>query len=112
MSVDPARIERDLAALIEIPSVTGQEEAVQERMAELMADAGLEVSQLSADLAALSADPAYPGAEAERTTLPVVAGRLRGVRPGPTVVLAGHLDVVPAGDRESSDRWRRLHAER
>ncbi len=101
MSVDPARIERDLAALIEIPSVTGQEEAVQARMAEMMAAAGLEVSQLAADPAALSVDPAYPGAEAERTTLPVVAGRLRGTRPGPTVVLAGHLDVVPAGDRRS-----------
>ena len=99
MRVEPARIERDLAALIEIPSVTGEEEAVQARMAELMADAGLEVSQLFADPGALSSDPAYPGAEAERTTLPVVAGRLRSPRPGPTVVLAGHLDVVPPGDR-------------
>jgi acetylornithine deacetylase len=36
--------------------------------------------------------------------VPVVAARVAGNRPGPVVVLTGHIDVVPVGDR---DRWTR-----
>jgi acetylornithine deacetylase len=33
-----------------------------------------------------------------RTTLPIVVGRLPGTKPGPRVLLVGHVDVVPIGD--------------
>ena len=36
-AVDPARIDRDLVRLVRTPSVTGDEETVQELMAGLMA---------------------------------------------------------------------------
>jgi hypothetical protein len=42
-AVDPARVERDLVRLVRSPSVTGDEAAVQDLMAGLMAEAGLAV---------------------------------------------------------------------
>jgi acetylornithine deacetylase len=97
-AIDDARAAVDLAALVRIPSVTGSEESVQAAMAELMADAGLAVERIEPDPAAVAADPDFPGAEMPRTSLPIVVGRLAGRRPGPRVLLVGHVDVVPVGN--------------
>jgi len=97
-AVDRERATADLSALVRVPSITGSEEAVQDLVAALMADAGLEVERLSPDPAAIAADPDFPGAEMPRTSLPIVVGRLPGTRPGPRVLLVGHVDVVPLGD--------------
>ena len=43
MKADRERVERDLTALIAVPSITGDEFAVQDLVAELLMDAGLEV---------------------------------------------------------------------
>ena len=96
--IDPDRIASDLAHLIAIPSVTGDELAVQDHMARLMAEAGLDVTRLDVDHKTLALDPAWPGAEMPRRSLPLVAGTRPGVRPGPRILLIGHVDVVPAGD--------------
>lgn len=97
-AVDRERATADLAALVRVPSVTGSEEAVQDLVAALMTDAGLEVERLSPDPVASAADLDFPGAEMPRTSLPIVVGRLPGTRPGPRVLLVGHVDVVPLGD--------------
>ncbi|HEU0193254.1 MAG TPA: ArgE/DapE family deacylase [Gaiellales bacterium] len=97
-AVDRDRISDDLAALVAIPSVTGEESAVQTEVALRMTTAGLVVERTEADPAAVSADPDFPGMEAARTALPVVAGRLAGEEPGRRVMVAGHIDVVPPGD--------------
>ena len=60
--------------------------------------AGLDVHAWDADPAALAADRAFPGIEVPRTTLPLVAGTLRGSRPGRRLLLVAHTDVVPPGD--------------
>ena len=96
-SIDPARIERDLRAILAIPSVTGDEEAVQAAMAELMDEAGLSVERVATDPVGLAADPDWPGSEVERSTLPVVIGRT-GPAGGRRVIVLGHVDVVPVGD--------------
>ena len=96
--VQPDRIRADLTDLIAIPSVTGDEAAAQDHIAGLMEAAGLEVTRLDADPHALALDPAWPGSEMPRQSLPLVAGRWRGTRPGPRILLVGHVDVVPAGD--------------
>ena len=96
-AIDPARIERDLRAILAIPSVTGDEEAVQEVMADLMAQAGLTVERIATEPAVLAADPDWPGSEMDRTTLPVVIGRTGPVG-GRRVIVLGHVDVVPVGD--------------
>jgi acetylornithine deacetylase len=105
-AVDPVALREELAGIIRIPSVTGDEEAVAADLAERARAAGLRVEELSPDPAAIRADEAWPGEETERTALPIVIGRL-GSPGGRRVVLSGHIDVVPPGDPAtwSADPW-------
>lgn len=96
--IDPQRIHDRLVDLIRLPSVTGDEEAVVRRIADWLSAGGAELDYWYDSIAKLVNDPAYPGHEVERAWVPVVAGLIRGARPGPTVVLTGHIDVVPPGD--------------
>ncbi|MEA2674005.1 MAG: acetylornithine deacetylase [Chloroflexota bacterium] len=83
--------------LVRIPSITGDEAAVQDLVAALLADAGLAVDRLEPPLDAVRADPDWPGDEMARERLPIVLGRL-GRPGGRRLVLVGHVDVVPPGD--------------
>jgi acetylornithine deacetylase len=105
-AVDPVAIRDELRALVRIPSVTGREEAVAEELASRLGAAGMAVDWLLPDPASIRADPAWPGEETERTTLPVVIGRL-GRPGGRRIVLSGHMDVVPPGDPATwtADPW-------
>jgi acetylornithine deacetylase len=95
--IDRERLIADLRALIGIPSVTGSEEAVAVWAAAALRDAGLAVDEIATDPDAIRDDPAWPGREMPRASLPVVIGRVG--RPGARrLILSGHLDVVPAGD--------------
>jgi len=117
MAIDEAAMVADLQALIRIPSITGSEERVSVWAADALRALGLAVEVLQPDLAAHRQDPAWPGEEMARTSLPVVIGRLRlGVAPGAVapdgerprrIILSGHLDVVPPGDPAtwSADPW-------
>ncbi|TDT41483.1 acetylornithine deacetylase [Halospina denitrificans] len=96
--IDATRVRRRLVDLIRIPSVTGQEDAVIGRLSEWLWELGVEVDYWNEGIADVLNDPNYPGHEVERAWLPVVIGVVRGRKPGPTVVLTGHLDVVPPGD--------------
>jgi len=108
-AVDPAMVERDLRTLIRFPSVTGAEDLIQDTVAELFADAGLQTQRIDADPATLAADPDFPGSEMPRTTLPIVTGRV-GRPGGRRVLLVGHVDVVPPGDPATwtTDPWGAL----
>jgi len=97
-AVDPATVADDLLALCAIPSVTGSETAARDHLARSLYTAGLDVCAWDADPATLAADPSFPGMEVPRTTLPLVAGTLRGSRPGRRLLLVAHTDVVPPGD--------------
>jgi acetylornithine deacetylase len=105
-AVDPATLVADLQAIIRIPSVTGSEEAVQADLANRLAATGMRVETLRPDLAAIRADPAWPGEETVRTALPLVIGRI-GRSGGRRLVLSGHVDVVPPGDPATwtTDPW-------
>ena len=106
LSVDRERLIDDLVGLVRIPSITGSEEAVAADTARRLADAGARVETISPDPAAIRADPAWPGEETIRTTLPIVLGRIG--RPGARrLILSGHLDVVPPGDLATwtTDPW-------
>ena len=95
--IDPDRLLADLRDLIRIPSVTGSEEAVATWAAAALREAGMAVEAVAADPETIRADPAWPGQEMPRTSLPVVIGRA-GRPGGHRIILSGHLDVVPAGD--------------
>ncbi|MFL5757642.1 MAG: M20 family metallopeptidase, partial [Chloroflexota bacterium] len=96
-AVDGAAVIDDLRRLVQTPSITGSEERVAELAASLATSAGARVEQIAADPIAIAADPAFPGAEMERTALPIVVARL-GRTGGTRLMLQGHLDVVPIGD--------------
>ena len=106
-AIDRQRLIDDLRALVRIPSVTGSEERVAEWAAEAVRDAGMRVEVLRPDPAAIRADPAWPGEEMSRTSLPVVIGRAGATDARRRVILSGHLDVVPPGDPGTwtTDPW-------
>ena len=89
--VDGDRIRDRIVDLVRYPSFDGHEENVVARVAEMLHDIGAEVDMWADDAVRLAALPGYPGHEVPRATVPVVAGRLRGNRPGPAVLLTGGL---------------------
>jgi acetylornithine deacetylase len=95
--VDRDRIADDLAALVSIPSLTGGEGPVQTEAALRMTTAGLRVERIDVPAAEVVADPDFPGVEVARESHPIVAGRL-GSAGGRRMMIAGHVDVVAAGD--------------
>jgi acetylornithine deacetylase len=97
-AVDARRIADELTALVRIRSVTGSEEVVQEAVGAILERDGIRVERLSPSPAEAEADPDWPGAEMPRTSLPIVIGRI-GRAGARRVLLVGHVDVVPPGDR-------------
>jgi acetylornithine deacetylase len=101
-AVDEAAAAQTLLDLLAVPSVTGSaaESELQHVLARHLERLDLDVDLWSMNLHELRGDPDYPGAEAARDE----AWGLVGVTPGdgPTLVLQGHADVVPPGDRA---RW-------
>ena len=96
-AVDPDLVTADLAALVRMRSITGDERAIQGSLADWLEALGLTVEIFHPDPIAIRQDPDWPGDEVARTMLPVVIGRAG--RPGAfRLVLSGHVDVVPAGD--------------
>src|SRR5919205_477509 len=97
----------DAAALVRVPSVTGDERAVVESFARIARDRGLVAQTHAHDLTSLRAAPGYPGEEAPRTELFGATAVLRGREPGaPRLCLNGHLDVVAPGNEQwARDPW-------
>lgn len=102
--MDDERIRDRVFELVGVSSVTGDEQGAIDLVASWLRPVADEVDQWVTPMAELESDPDYPGREMERDTVPVVAARITGNRPGPTIILTGHVDVVPIGDR---DRWER-----
>ena len=94
----------ELAALVRIPSVSGTdaENEAQAHLAGRLAHAGLDVDYWPIDLAALRAHSDFPGMEVDRREAWGLVGRLPGAGDGATLMLNGHVDVVPVGD---PDTW-------
>ena len=105
-AVDAAALTTDLAALVRMRSVTGDEDAIQASLADRLEALGMAVEVFHPDPAAIREDPAWPGEEVPRLTLPVVIGRA-GLPGGRRLVLSGHVDVVPPGDPATwtGDPW-------
>lgn len=101
VSIDADAVAADVAALVQIPSVTGEERAALGWLGERAAELGLEPELVEHDLAALRAHPDHPGEEARRTELVGLSVTLPGTAPG-RLCLNGHVDVVAAGH----ERWR------
>jgi len=99
-ALDPAACVRLAQDLIRVPSVTGDERAVQDLVALMLEESGLEVDRFEADVDRLKAHPRFPGMEVEREAAVLVAGLL-GQKGERSLILNGHVDVVPPGDRQA-----------
>jgi acetylornithine deacetylase len=105
-AVDPAALARELQELVRIPSITGREEDIAADVVGRLEALGLRVEVFHPNPALFREDPDWPGEETERELLPVVIGRA-GREGGRRLILSGHLDVVPPGDRATwtADPW-------
>lgn len=88
-----------LVELMTIPSITGSaaESEAQHRLAAYFDQLGLDTDHWAVDLPQALAHPDFPGLEAARTEAWGLVGSTGG-QDGPTLVLNGHIDVVPPGD--------------
>jgi len=88
-----------LVELIAVPSITGSaaESEAQHQMAAYFDSLGLNTDLWSIDLPEALAHPDFPGLEAPRTEAWGLVGSTGG-EDGPTLILNGHIDVVPPGD--------------
>ena len=106
--IDTDLVRRDLAQLVSYSSVGGSESeaTVQRWCAATLQGLGLDVDLWPFDLAALRADPDYPGEEVEREEAWGCVGR--SGEGTPALILNGHVDVVPPGEPEwwtGHDPW-------
>ncbi|WP_329296655.1 ArgE/DapE family deacylase [Streptomyces pseudovenezuelae] len=99
-AVDEAVIARLLLELLAVPSVTGSaaESELQHMLARHMERLDLDVDLWSMNLSELRAHPRFPGGEAPRTEAWGLVGGTRPRGDGPSLILQGHVDVVPPGD--------------
>ncbi len=91
-----------LRKLVAVRSLTGEETPAQEHVADQMARCGLSVDVWELDFDALRRHPAY-SAEVERSQGLGVVGVMGEDTGGRSLILNGHVDVVPAGDESN---WR------
>ncbi len=96
--MDADRIRDRTVELVATSSPTGHEHEAIDLVTSWLVPIADEVDVWVDAMSDLEADPAYPGREVERDDIPAVGARIVGNRPGPTVVLTGHVDVVPVGD--------------
>jgi acetylornithine deacetylase len=94
----------ELATVVRIPSVGGTdaENDAQHYIAARLSESELEVDHWRLDIADLTSRPDFPGMEVERREAWGVVARLPGSGDGASLMLNGHVDVVPTGD---ADAW-------
>ena len=95
--IDARALAADAAALVQVPSVTGDERGVLERLAALAERLGLRADLHEHDLPALRAHPAHPGEEARREELWGLTVSVGGDAGVGRLAICAHVDVVPEG---------------
>jgi acetylornithine deacetylase len=104
--IDPQALARDVAALVRVPSVTGDEREVLELAASVAERLGLRAELVRHDLDGLRANPGHPGEEAPREELWGLTVHGGGDGSAGRICLNGHVDVVGPGDQAwARDPW-------
>lgn len=89
---------RFLQKTVQEASTTGNETGVQNLIAKKLKDIGLEVDMWYPDGEELANHPNFCASRTDFSTSPNVVGIWRGTGNGRSLVLNGHIDVVPEGD--------------
>lgn len=88
----------DLQALVQTPSVTGDEGAVQERVEEMFRSRGMEIDRWETSREEILPYLEHVGDQPRYKGRPNVVGIRRGSGIGRSMMLNGHIDVVDPGD--------------
>jgi acetylornithine deacetylase len=96
-----------LQDMIRIPSVTGDEAAIQRFLSDYMHKIGLEVDMWETDWEKLKQHPGYRPVNRGYEGRPNIVATLKGTGGGRSLLLNGHTDVIPVGDGAgwSDDPW-------
>jgi acetylornithine deacetylase len=89
---------RFLQETVQEASTTGNESGVQQLIARKLEEIGLEVDMWYPDGEELSKHPYFCASRTDFSSSPNVVGIWRGTGNGRSLVLNGHIDVVPEGD--------------
>lgn len=96
-----------LRRIVTIPSVTGDEAAIQKFMHDYLVKVGLDVDMWETDWEALKKHPGYRPVARGYEGRPNILATLKGTGGGRSLMLNGHTDVIPVGNGEgwSDDPW-------
>jgi acetylornithine deacetylase len=96
-----------LQDMIRIPSVTGDEAAIQRFLSDYMRKIGLDVDVWDTDWEKLKKHPGYRPVNRGYEGRPNIVATLKGTGGGRSLLLNGHTDVIPVGDGAgwSDDPW-------
>jgi acetylornithine deacetylase len=89
-----------LVDLVRMPSISGSdvENTAQRSLAKVFDEEGLETDHWQIPLEEVELEDDFPGMEVDRNEAWGLVGKLPGTGTGPTLMLNGHIDVVPTGD--------------
>src|ERR1700742_2488388 len=82
MGLDDERLARDVAEVVRVPSVTGDELGALEALGSIAGELGFDADLHEHDLDALRAHPGHPGEQAARSSLWGLTVVLPGTAPG------------------------------
>jgi acetylornithine deacetylase len=96
-----------LQRMVSIPSVTGDEAAIQRFVSDQMKSIGLSVDMWETNWEELKKHPGYRPVDRGYDGRPNIVGTLKGAGGGRSLLLNGHTDVIPVGKGEgwSDDPW-------
>jgi acetylornithine deacetylase len=96
-----------LQDMVAIPSVTGDEAAIQKHMSGYLKQVGLDVDMWETDWEALKKHPGYRPVARGYENRPNIVAKLKGTGGGRSLLLNGHTDVIPVGNGEgwSDNPW-------
>ncbi|TDH35175.1 ArgE/DapE family deacylase [Pseudohoeflea suaedae] len=96
-----------LQDMVAVPSVTGDEAAIQKLMHDYLTEVGLDVDMWETDWEELKKHPGYRPVARGYEGRPNIVATLKGTGGGRSLLLNGHTDVIPVGDGEgwSDNPW-------
>lgn len=96
-----------LSQLVQCDSTTGREKEAQRITRDILVEMGAKVDMWEPEGDTLINHPLFNATRTDFTDSPNVVGVFKGTGGGRSMILNGHIDVVPEGDREQweSDPW-------